>query len=55
MTPEEFAERMKELHRGHEDPATDHKLADDLMARVLRQLGYGAGIDIYDRMDRSYL
>ena len=52
MTPEEFARRMQEIDSG--DPETSHREADELMARVLRELGYGAGVDVFDNMSRWY-
>ena len=52
MTPEEFAQRMHDvLFQG---PEEGHHEADDLMCQVLRELGYGAGIDFFERMGKWY-
>lgn len=51
MTPAEFAEKMKHwravaVHGG--DPEQAHCEADDLMCQVLREAGFGEGVDIYE-------
>ena len=44
ITPEVFAERMRgALDEGAED---GHRIMDNLMCELLRELGYGEGIDI---------
>jgi hypothetical protein len=59
MTPEEFRERMVGLFG--ENPESEnydiesaHCDADDLMCSVLRELGYGAGIDLFERASMWY-
>lgn len=52
LTPAEFAEKMQkaaamEPERGHVD-------MDELMAELLRSLGYGDGIDVFDNATRWY-
>lgn len=55
MSPEEFAREMDELqHNYTHDRAEQHFLMDDLMASVLRSLGYGEGIDFFEGTDRLY-
>ena len=46
MTPEEFAKAMKKASDYDEEVA--HMQMDDLMSDLLRQLGYGEGIDIFE-------
>jgi len=53
MTPEEFAKKMKDI-AGLGDPEEKHIAADDLMRQLLRQLGYGEGVDIFKDMDIWY-
>lgn len=48
MTPEEFANEMRAIvakHSGHEA----HRLLDLATNDVLRALGYGEGVDIFER------
>lgn len=52
ITPAEFAKQMVELHCG--DIEGDHGEMDKLMVKVLRQLGYGAGCDIFDACEKWY-
>ena len=55
MTPEEFAEKMRELageknEYGQycpDDPERAHGKMDDLMCEVLESLGYGEGVEIF--------
>lgn len=55
MTPEDFANRMRLIEiREADDPEAAHSDADDLMAQVLRQLGYGVGIDIFHALKKWY-
>lgn len=62
MTPEEFAEKMKKARDttcwifGSEVPdiETAHENMDDLMCHVLRELGYGEGIDIFRQTKKWY-
>lgn len=53
MTPEEFYKEMKKISKiGDREQA--HGLADELMCKVLTQLGYKKGIDIYNSMEQWY-
>lgn len=56
MTPEQFAEKMREIHADPEGlgPPTTHGQSDDLMCQVLRELGYGEGVDIFEQSKRWY-
>lgn len=49
LTPQDFAERMEGLAMGE-----NHIEADLLMADVLRQLGYGVGVERFLAMTRFY-
>ena len=53
ITPAEFEDRMMEI-AANGDPERMHSDADDLMREVLIDLGYAAGIQVYDRMERWY-
>lgn len=67
MTPEEFAERMRELivknthpieFLGDDvpyfDPEDCHPEMDELLCKVLKQLGYGEGVDIFKNTKKWY-
>ena len=54
-TPKEFAAQMQEIRDtvgGDEEAA--HSRMDDLMAKVLVELGYSDGIAIFDKQDKWY-
>ena len=54
ITPEEFERRMKEIAK--ERNADDrHYKADCLMTDLLKELGYGDGIKVYDEFDKYYI
>ena len=53
MTPEEFKEKMKNIWDKY-DEEDGHDLADRLMCDVLRQLGYGEGVEIFEEADKWY-
>lgn len=53
MTTLEFAQKMREISK-YGDIEESHGKADDLMCRLLRELGYGDGIDIFEAMDKWY-
>lgn len=44
----------KDEHGNHIDQETAHWMADNLMCDVLRQLGFGAGVDIFENMPKWY-
>lgn len=61
MTPEEFAKKMKKIsdnlkyqNDAYYDEEDAHMQMDDLMSDLLRQLGYGEGIDIFDNTSKWY-
>ena len=48
MTPKEFAEEMQRVVDDEQgDSEGIHARQDDLMLRLLTELGYGAGCDIW--------
>lgn len=53
MGPEEFERRMREI-ADSEDREGGHIDADRLMASVLRELGYGEGVRIFEEMSKWY-
>lgn len=55
MTPERFANEMKNIYEQyHDDPEFSHMYMDDCMTELLRELGYGDGIDIFCKQDKWY-
>lgn len=55
MTPEQFRDRMKEIDEKYSaDTEGAHGRADDLLCEVLRHLGYGEGVAIFEKMDKWY-
>lgn len=58
MTPEEFATQMRDLYEFHYVKNNDEELAhgymDDAMCDLLRQLGYGEGVDIFIKTPKWY-
>lgn len=62
MTPEEFAKAMKTASYNLNDPTGHpyydeedaHREMDGIMANLLRQLGYGKGIDIFENTNKWY-
>lgn len=53
MTKEEFKKRMQAI-ADIRDAEEGHIEADDLMCELLKDLGYGEGVDIFEEMDRWY-
>ena len=53
MTPEQFAERMKEIAL-NTDLEMSHGDADDLMCELLVSLGYAEGVYTFVDMDKWY-
>ena len=54
-TPEEFLNKMLELKaKRKSDPELLHEEANDLLCAMLRELGYGEGVDVYDSMEKWY-
>lgn len=54
LTPEEFAERMKEIKETSVDEEEVHGRMDDLMADTLKALGYREGIKIFNSTPKWY-
>ncbi len=58
MTPEEFAVQMREAYEHHyvenDDEEYVHIVMDDIICNLLRQLGYGEGIDIFNNTPKWY-
>lgn len=67
MTPDEFAEKMRELIEKHTheieffgkdtpylDPEECHPEMDHLLCEVLTQLGYGEGVEIFRNTQKWY-
>ena len=53
MTPEEFKEKMDEIRAiGYEEDC--HIYGDKLMCELLRSLGYGDGVEIFEKMPKWY-
>lgn len=54
-TPDAFAEEMVRLgHVFRGDAEALHSAADSVLMRVLRQLGYSKGVDIYAKFHKWY-
>lgn len=58
MTPEEFKEKIlaikEEYYDGIDDEEVWHRRADKIMCELLRNLGYGEGIDIFNQTPKWY-
>lgn len=58
MTPEEFKNEMQkisnQLGKKFCDEEITHLEADGLMCDVLRELGYGEGVGVFERMPKWY-
>ena len=53
MTPEEFEKKMKECFDSR-DVEMNHADADDLMCELLENLGYEAGVKIFNSHAKWY-
>ncbi len=53
ITPEQFKSRMQEI-ASDVDIEMSHYNADDLMCEVLKELGYGEGVKIFEEMAKWY-
>jgi hypothetical protein len=51
MAPAEFAAALREIGG---DQERRHVLADKLLCRVLRSLGYGEGVDVFESIEKWY-
>ena len=54
MNPEEFKNEMIIIREVYDSPEEFHIFADELMCELLRELGYGDGIDIFDNQEKWY-
>lgn len=54
MTPEEFAQKMKQIFKKGYDEEVAHVEADDLMGEVLSSLGYEDGIKVFTSNEKWY-
>ena len=55
MTPKEFAEAMEAAAKFYEaDVEIGHSSGDHLMCRVLSELGYNEGVEIFQDMTKHY-
>ena len=57
MTPQEFANEMRELTRGAHstgDSEAFHAYADTLMCKLLTELGYGEGVEWFEQTEKWY-
>lgn len=48
-----FANEMRRIDRNNNTEMA-HILADELMCKLLREFGYGEGVDIFEQMDKWY-
>ena len=48
-----FANEMRRIDRD-DNTERAHNHADELMCKLLRELGYGEGVDIFEKMDKWY-
>ncbi len=55
MTPHEFAVTMASIkYEFGDDQEAAHLKMDNLMGEILRGLGYGAGVEIFESQDKWY-
>jgi hypothetical protein len=55
MTPQEFAEKMREFKKlSNDDEETAHSQADALMCQVLEEVGYKKGVTSFRVMHKWY-
>lgn len=55
MNPEEFYEKMLQLKNDFGDDEEEvHSRMDELMCDALSALGYGDGVDIFNRTNKWY-
>ena len=53
MTPEEFTEKMRALAAKY-DEEEFHIAADRLMGDLLTSLGYGEGVEVFEKTPKWY-
>ena len=56
MTPEEFKQKMEEFACGDDRHMGEggHMQVDDLMCQLLRELGYGEGVQVFEESTKWY-
>jgi hypothetical protein len=55
MTPEEAAAKMREIFSGTDyNIGAAHLEADELLCQILRELGYGEAVQIFEDADKWY-
>lgn len=54
MTPKQFKQAMQKIADEEEDKEDRHRAMDGLMSRMLGELGYKEGCDIFLDTDRWY-
>lgn len=54
MTPEEFAEKMRDLYTKPYEAFRTHKKADMIIINLLEELGYKEGANIYKEAYKTY-
>ena len=52
-SPDEFYKKMKEIAE-HKCEELVHIEMDELMCQILRELGYGSGVEIFEKVDKWY-
>lgn len=55
MTTDHALEEMSKIARKYKDhPGAGHKLADDLMCKILRANGYYETAEVFEKMRKHY-
>lgn len=52
--PDEFYKEMKKIADSKINEEFAHIEMDELMCRVLKELGYGSGVEIFEKADKWY-
>lgn len=57
MTPKAFAEEMAQIQNSYPkftDTDERHMKMDEAMCKLLRSLGYGEGVEIFEKSEKWY-
>jgi hypothetical protein len=54
MSPDEFKSRMRWIYRSPVDVESAHVAADALLCEMLRSLGYGDGVAVFEGSTKWY-
>jgi hypothetical protein len=55
MKPEQFKQLMEQYKvESISDPESAHSKADQLMCRILDELGYGEGVAVFEEVEKWY-